>query len=412
MRKKFAFCVIAPTLFSCVPLTAQANTSNIVELLKTSSVNKQNIRSQMLAEEIAREFISSQNSRYSNWKTAKIETTIPLYDLNDQLQSYEIQLVNELAEPVGYIIIEANQERSGVTEFTTIGVAPSIDLQYFFEQETGLTSKNKNIKFIWNGPGTSGLLWLNGQNEQKLISLNPNLRIDDFKIIREKSLTRQHQYLSAKHSNFYAPATLETQSDNIIDWSFKPFFQEKRTWNNSSNENNYCYAGCTPIAAAMLIDFYDRNGYPHLIGDDTQQDHQADSTLMRHTIDELRKNLGTYCRSDEQGGTAQSASVKLVDYMNTRSEQQWDAKRISYATMTTFSYIIREIKAQRPVIVHYHTKGNIGTNHSAIASGYIYGGYWSDNFLTVRTGWSRQIEKTYNIDNMGSVAATLVSKTN
>ncbi|MDE1462438.1 hypothetical protein ORQ98_10685 [Spartinivicinus sp. A2-2] len=78
--------------------------------------------------------------------------------------------------------------------------------------------------------------------------------------------------------------------------------------------------------------------------------------------------------------------------------------------MTTFTYLMNEIKAKRPAMVHYHTQGSIGTNHSAIAYGYIYGSYWSDNFLTVRTGWSRQKEIQYNIKSMGTIGATLVSQ--
>ncbi|MFT4929930.1 MAG: hypothetical protein ACI8WB_006065 [Phenylobacterium sp.] len=164
------------------------------------------------------------------------------------------------------------------------------------------------------------------------------------------------------------------------------------------------------MAGAMLVDFYDRNGYPNMIGDETQQSHHVSSELMRETIDNLRGHLNTYCRDDGQGGTGQKDSVNVVDYMNERGDEQFKAKRITYSTMSTFLYIMREIRDQRPVMVHYHTKGSIGTNHSTVAYGYTYGGYWSDNFLTVRTGWSRQEEIRYNIKSMGTVEATLVEK--
>lgn len=268
---------------------------------------------------------------------------------------------------------------------------------------------------LWNGSGTSSLRVLDSHNIIHFIPLNPQQPLSD--------LTHPRQFPSSSNDPINANVaqniinkntllrTANTLSitPNVVDWRFTPFSQEQRTWTHSTSDSNDCYAGCTPIAAAMLIDFYDRNGFPYMIGDDTQQVHHTSSILMRETIDDLRGYLNTYCREDGQGGTSQANSVKLVDYMNTRQTQQFSARRITYAAMSTYSYLMREINAQRPAIVHYHTQGTIGTNHSAIAYGYQYGGAWADNFLTVRTGWSGQPEINYNIKSMGTVEATLVS---
>jgi len=46
--------------------------------------------------------------------------------------------------------------------------------------------------------------------------------------------------------------------------AFPSFYQEKRKWANGT-----CFAGCTPVAAATLFEYLDRNGYPKLIGTDS-----------------------------------------------------------------------------------------------------------------------------------------------
>lgn len=354
-------------------------------------------------------FINSQRDRYPIWQTAQVSKIVSLYNLQGVLQGYEVQLKSTNSQPVGYLILEANLNKSTVAEFTAKGEAPSTSLIKEFNAKTGLTvdTSSTDIQLLWNGPGTSALTWANQQNGIELIALNPTLRLEDY------HLSGKYQNTSTadlKKPQRYRRAVTEKSEGEAIDWGFTPFYQEDRFWSESSNDRHECYAGCTPVAAAMLIDFYDRNGFPFMIGDDSQQIHHASTPLMRDTINQLRGFLGTYCREDGQGGTPQRNSTKIVDYMNSRGTEQWKARRITYASLTTFTYLMNEIKAKRPAMVHYHSRGNIGTNHSAIAYGYIYGGYWSDNFLTVRTGWSSQKEIQYNIKSMGTIEATLVSK--
>lgn len=345
---------------------------------------------------------------------------IPLYDGLGKIQGYEVEILDNRLQPLGYMIVEAVNSDIHIAEYSLTGQSPSKTLIKEYERKTGgnIDIMHADVNVLWNGPGTSSLRTLDSNNIAHFISLNPQQILSDLTRPRQfPPLPNNQQNANVEHKMvrkntlLHVPNTLSI-TPSFIDWRFTPFAQEERTWVNSTSDTNTCYAGCTPIAAAMLIDFYDRNGFPYMIGDETQQVHHTSSALMRKTIDELRAYLKTYCRQDGQGSTSQANSVKIVDYMNTRQEQQFSSRRITYATISTYSYLMREINAQRPAIVHYHTQGTIGTNHSAIAYGYQYGGTWADNFLTVRTGWSRQPEINYNIKSMGTVEATLVSLKN
>ncbi|WP_018693898.1 hypothetical protein [Algicola sagamiensis] len=387
-------------LFSTIALAVSYSTTAFAQLdnlhITAPAHSAQSVlKTQWDAEREALSFIAHFQSREPKWQRAQVGTITPLYRDETSLQAYEVEILSIQGEAQGYLIIEANPLREQVAEFAFEGTSPTKILKSNLQD-------NRQYRWLWNGPGTSAVI-LAPKHEAILFTINPSVTQADFSVSR-KIEQSDMQPLSRMRRD--TPDSEEI----VIDWRFSPFYQEYRYWPTSSNDRNECYAGCTPVAAAMLVDFYDRNGYPNMIGDETQQNHQANSPLMRETINQLRGVLKTYCREDGQGGTSQSNSINIVDYMNQRGDAQWKARRISYAAMTTFSYLIQEMKAQRPAMVHYHTQGQIGTNHSAIAFGYIYGGYWGDNFLTVRTGWSRQEQIQYNIKSMGTVEATIVTR--
>lgn len=399
MKRTLVSALIGCVLTSSVILPAQANNATIATVGKP-------LRSEAQVIKIAERFIQKRTTKFAQWRDVEIAKVTPLLDNRNQLKGYEVQIIDDKYQNAGYLIVEAQDFGVGIAEYAVAGKSPTQDLIEEFETRSGKNlSQSNKVRFLWNGPGTAGMTWQNDYEERQFKSLNPGQTLKGYQIDRTVKAKGQVEDAFALEQN-----ASQAVAEHQIDWSFKPFYQEYRTWQNSSNSNFTCYAGCTPIAAAMLIDFYDRNGYPKLIGDEYQQEHYTSSALMRSTIDQLRGALGTYCRTDGQGGTAQSGSAKLVDYMNTRGEGHWSARRISYAALSTFFYMKREIDAQRPAIVHYHTRGAIGSNHSAIAYGYEYGGFWSDNFLTVRTGWGREPEIRYNIESMGTLSTTIVSR--
>jgi hypothetical protein len=417
MKNIFWFSAIATlslSSFNLAAYTVEHPSTRSSQILPSRTVDQ--------ASELAQAFVTSQKNQYGDWLNASINTITPLYDGLGQTQGYEVDIIDNKLQPLGYMIVEAVNNGINIAEYSMTGEAPSKILIKEYEQKTGenIDPLHFDVSMLWNGPGTSALRAFDSNSAAHFIAINPQQTFSDLTRVRQfpslstnqihinTNTNKRNPDMAEQNELLHMPTKLSI-TPSVIDWSFTPFDQEHRTWTNSTSDTNTCYAGCTPIAAAMLIDFYDRNGFPHMIGDETQQVHHTSSALMRETIDVLRGALKTYCREDGQGGTSQANSVKLVDYMNTRQEQQFSSRRISYATMTTYVYLTREIKAQRPAIVHYHTQGTIGTNHSAIAYGYQYGGTWADNFLKVRTGWSRQPEINYNIKSMGTVEATLVS---
>lgn len=187
-----------------------------------------------------------------------------------------------------------------------------------------------------------------------------------------------------------APVTREVPGGRS---SFPSFYQQKRKWANGT-----CNSGCTPVAAAALFEYLDRNGYPKLIGTDSgnRKHTKPDETDVIKALDEIRTALGTYCLDDKAG-------TGLTLYTNMPSGMTKYAASKGYKSFTAdhvvrfrWNNIIDEVDAGRPSMLSF-TQGGAKVGHTVTVYRYTDAfGTWNDTICTM-WGWDTQIEKCFNV---------------
>ncbi len=170
---------------------------------------------------------------------------------------------------------------------------------------------------------------------------------------------------------------------------FANFEQQKRKWSNGT-----CYTGCSPVAEAIVFEFWDRSGFPSMIGSDSKnKSHSSagDADVLT-ALTTLRKELGTFC-SGNQGSTW---TFNLDDGAEAYARGRGYKKSTADNNLTgKWSTIINEIDAGRPLLLAFngdfdgdgHTDG-----HTAVPYKYTDSTKNSDDQVCVRTGWNDPTE--------------------
>ncbi|MPM57822.1 hypothetical protein SDC9_104645 [bioreactor metagenome] len=148
----------------------------------------------------------------------------------------------------------------------------------------------------------------------------------------------------------------------------------KATSKNLSNVPYYSAntAGCAPAAGAMVLRYWDLNGYPNL---------PSGNTL----ISELATGMGTYQGSTNPSTIDDGIEIVCSDHGYT------NFNAITYSGTMYMSNVVSEINANRPfVLCMYGAGARVGGSddygdHAVTCMGYYYQG--TTQYLNLHDGW-------------------------
>jgi hypothetical protein len=165
------------------------------------------------------------------------------------------------------------------------------------------------------------------------------------------------------------------------------YTQESRTWSTgNSTGTGKCVAGCSPVAAAIVMQYWDRKTHPLLVGLTTDQENWSTTdTDVRSMIDDMRDYMDTYCESDGSTGWTSTSKIGpgVHAYMVSRGARS-SSIAATYTT-STFEKMAGQVLLNFPPIVNF-SPGSSG--HSAVAYRYIDNAGTSTDQYCVMTGWS------------------------
>ncbi len=363
----------------------------------------------------------AENNFFKNWKDANISKLTPFYSLNGDLVGYEVSFKKH-----GDLFISAKSDIPLIPFASEKGYSMSEQLENIynnfkkrFEREN---IKIKDIKYLISLPDCYAIAVK--INDESLNSLD----IEGFKKIGEwfiyspinecknaeyifkiqKSKKRDLQIRkNQKLKKIFLDTNASLKYKNSLNFkkiSFKDkryisskelsdFYQERRNWSNG-----YCFAGCTPVAWAILLEYWDRHGFPRMVGSANDNDNRVvwDSDVV-YMIDRLRFFMDTYCNSDGQGTTYREFVQRGIDYVYERGYKESYVERIQSSIWRTIKY---EILQNRPLLadINLNTGG-----HSVVVYEFIENYENLDFEICVKTGWRDSPEKCYDVSYINQV---------
>jgi len=211
--------------------------------------------------------------------------------------------------------------------------------------------------------------------------------------VRTELVTAGESHRGQMRSLGLIPATVKREVPGGRS-SFPSFYQDqKRKWSNGT-----CYAGCTAVAAAALFEYWDRNGYPKLIGTDSanRKHTYASETDVLKALDEIRSALGTYCANDKVGtGLTQYKNIPtgMAKYAAGKGYKTFSSDNVSWFRWIN---IIDEVNAGRPSMLSF-TQNGATVGHTVTVYGYSDAFGISNDTICTMWGWDSQITKCFNV---------------
>ncbi len=432
-KNSFFIATVVATNLLCPLAFADQVTSSAINLSenqqeKSIKIEKNdNIISEKQALIIAKNFSASHaKGQFSSWKNASKFSANSIYSADNFLVAYEISVKSDDGEDLGWIVVSAIQGQGKlVTSFFNEGKSSSELLNDDFLEKLKIspmatTVKVVEKKIIGSITGPVALKVKFDKNPEIIDSKetednyfvftnNPtipyetlnfkkfdNIQIEDIseQLLKEESELRNALLSGDFSSNLF----IESRSEKIdgfdrnisnidISGTFSEYWQENRAWTLGGLTKGLCYAGCAPLAWAILLDYWDRNGFPKLIGSEFNNNHPShlDGDIV-WTINELRGNLNTICTPGGQGQTFYSDHPNGAIYARARGYKSSSAVNTSSA----WSYwwdLISAVNEKKPPIAGISTNNNGVMNHAVVV--YSYTDNWgvgNDNYC-VRTGW-------------------------
>lgn len=378
-----------------------------------------------------------------------------LYDSNNRITAYEIPVYSRLGSESGSIIINADKQRTVISSYGTNGASFSHTLKkYAKELESALAKegiKTVEIRLYELDVADYAVgLKLKGTNSLNKYKNTP--KIGDFYIFSpfpiefnfnaKKSNPKKVQTELLDEINLYRNALINqdfssylfnleksarikgTLSDPYDDTQSKAvqyaggtvynLLQENRAWTKGGLIAGTCYAGCTPVAWAMVMEYGDRYGFPNLIRSATNNNHpDASHADLRYAINELRGYMSTSCvGTNKAGSTYIYNAPNGVSYAKARGYPNFSASNSLFFHWDT---VVAEINASRPAVTAVTKAPNdaIG-GHSVVTYGYDDNTGTANDFIFVKTGWPNgstySTDKAYSRADMSTVTAIVPSR--
>lgn len=228
----------------------------------------------------------------------------------------------------------------------------------------------------------------------------------DFRVSREWiAQQRAHRYdlsvaATLRRQKVHTNASKPKITTGILRNSkLADFYQTKsRMWSDS---NRKCYTGCTPLAAAIVFEYWDRDGYANSIGWDGKNrkhtDMNDDDVIA--ALKALRRAMGTFCDDKGSGATPPDTIDEGVEaYARSRGYKRWSARN----DKTSLWYAVRnEIDEGRPSLLTYGLPQPDGTQatHTAVPYSYVNSTNDNDDSICVRTGDQNNLRQCYMVNS-------------
>jgi len=375
---------------------------------------------------IARGFLALEVKQGSTaWQGARIGRVIPFWSVDGLKMAYEAEVLSASGEAQGSIFVEAWKALGPISAFSTQGPTTADILLRQWEEENGsrLEDEGAGYRFLWSAPAAAALQVFLLDGGTRFVSPIPGLDASSFqgierliqaalrdtetfpdsrwspkrereelrKAYRERNFDgplfqgrRSSLELSNRGGGIHAPATVGLGSSN-----FSHYKQEIRTWSKSANSTYKCYTGCMPVAFGIVLEYWDRKGYPKMVGTDKANSYTSHTNdVVRAMLDTLRGHLGTYCeKTDGTGLSPVSKASRALDYINGRGVGTWKSDTTN-SSLYRWSRVMSEIDKGNPPVIHFDSSGKDSTvNHSAAT--YEYRDNWgiSNDWACTETGW-------------------------
>ena len=315
-----------------------------------------------IADEFADRMVLS--GQASAWGTAQLDPPTLFTDIEGTPVGWEFPLVTEEGE-AGAITVGATEGRGVVHSWRTEGPAASDALLALLDGAAGFSVPADSVWFLDGGLGSPGATWeapegleirdvpgtltlveddrtvlyatldhvVDGHSWADRFAAKPLVvsNLEEERTLRDAYLESDDGLLADAFSGL--PTSVPDFLEERVDVengaaSFASYFQEYRTWSNGT-----CYAGCSPVAAAALLQFLDRHDLGNLIAGPSDNDNwQVDDGDVRWTIDQLRQHMGTTCAGSAGSTRPYRIDDGLPRYRSDEIDEllpTWKAERLS-----------------------------------------------------------------------------------
>jgi len=367
-----------------------------------SQLLSQEIRTESDALTIAQEYIETNEQAPSLWKDSTVKNVNPIYSSNNIIVAYEISLENPSRDDNGYIIINTDLNKPKIVTFSVNGKSIVDSLTDYYETKLQETFEEKGLtpieyKILGSLPShfAIGVKFNEKPVEKKefisedgwyIFSLNYQ-SVKKLYHLEKRSVSSNKNHISSNFSiREYSSKNFNNIDSNDIKYTgigFNDFYQEEREWSQGTYDkacHNIGFAGCNPVAWAILLSYWDKNGYPNLIPYNYEKTED-----IRPTIEKLRKLLETRNVYDREKKTCEGSSpFRKNEATKKYITKQGYTSSITLTSMSLTNFVGQyeskywekvksEIDNGRPVIANIQAgKKSFGTgNHSVVV--YAYG---------------------------------------
>lgn len=390
------------------------------------------------AEIIASNYIKLSKNDFPTWKTASVNKVYTIYSSNNIILGYEASIIDEDGYNMGSIMVGNDYKDTIIQTYSEEGNSSAYYLiEYYKEtlkplfEEYGLTPVefrmlgdmplhfSIGVKFKEDVINNDFILqdgWfiftINGENEkiyhiEKKSSIIPKTR-DLHEVITNENEEYFNELLNGDEDSsilqIISSGSIEDikiqprSSVHIGSRSlFKNFHQETRKWNNSNRE---CLAGCAPVAISILLDYWDRNGYPRLING--TNNNTVSDTDVRFTINSIRNLIYTGCNG--LGNNWYLSNFK--DYITGRKYKS----TVSNSIVLPFKKLRNEVDSRRPSLAVLNSKNTSDdANHVAVVYAYRDRSGISKDEYKVKTGWEGTTDRWYSRKSLKGLASVNIT---
>lgn len=361
MKKKL-FLLLVPLLFASISfggLNSHAQTTSTI-----ADVNK-------IAQKTPRYVMGEDDQK---WKDVTSYNTKPLYDFNNNLIAYSVDLKSNVDNSKAYAIISVNEEDAPVLEFSEGHTSP-------FDQ------LDANKVGIYDGAVSYySKETTNAQNQDTYYDMRNHAKLTDQEVKVHKDLNKDKKYISSK------PEISKSERNQLTSGIIQPM-DIVLTSKTLNVPDYYWYRGCTPTAVSMVLKY--------------RFSSKLSSVYVWSLIDKLANAFGT----DSNGGTYVQnvpAGVKKVMSGYGVTVNAYNDSNGASKSGNTFTEYTNEINKNYPVVVNvFGSKETAPSypngfgNHSMAGVGYRITTSYS--FVTVHdTGIDGNVYCNYDSSAFGT----------
>ncbi|MBN2378673.1 T9SS type A sorting domain-containing protein [candidate division WOR-3 bacterium] len=329
------------------------------------------------------------------WETAKLVSVLRFDDCAgvQNAYAYVYTLSEKEFDPARYY--DEHDEFWGLDRYATVIVATNYSNQPILEISNTLPAFIANrsralecARALWGNAELSGYIYLAPLDEFFKFTTEQGVRYLHAFELKEYDLKKLTPVFLSEESSVFV-STNEHQGWQSILKAGLEIIQSNKVEGVPAAIWSY---GCTPTAASMIMDYWDRNGYPKLV--DYYFD-RWDITEGRTDYDltNVHQELAVAMHTDSLG-TGSTSTNRIASGFRTVANSINGYSFSSSLTGTTsnsynFGVIVSEIDAGRPAhwsVGNYQHEDRV-IDHSTCAIGYLK--TTTDDFVIVRNTWDR-----------------------